>query len=922
MPNLYLTLRQYFKATILVLFSGLLVITSACTKKAEDKKIRIGFSQAMTTDEWRRQMNQSMIVEASLHPETELTIKDARNSVKQQISDIEKLISDKVDILLVSPIEAQPLDAVIKKALNSGIPVIAIDRKTDNEDFTAFIGADNIEVGRNAAKYILANTTGDVHIVEVTGAHASSPAYERNLGFRQMTDLNPRLKIIQNISGDWELPSAKSQLKQLLKEQKKVDYIFSHNDRMALGAWEATKEMGMEKKIKIIGVDALNTPNGGIELVKNGALAATILYPNGGNEAIKLAITIYNREPFAKNNILNTIVVDRNNAEIIENQMDKVDQQQKVIEGQLHAIEVQEEEFSSQKHLVRLLSFFLITILALALYSVYSTISLKKKKQQLEGFNQTVTRQKNELEAMAEEARRNNEAKFSFFTGLSHEFKTPLTLIISYAESLIENEKVKGTKLMEEMKLIYTNSNRLLRLINQLLDFRKIEERKFTLLASRTNIYDFTLALMANFKAEAVRRNIEFIVACDNRGTDVFIDRGLMDKVYFNLLSNAFKFTPDNGKIKIVIKETASHVKIMFRDSGIGIPEPELPQVFNPFFKASNNTKNSSGIGLNIAREFVTLHKGELEVKSLHGTEFILSLHKGTNHLLATEINRQDEDVKAGLLKIQDFLISETDVPTLVEKRAKEERYSLLIIEDHPDLVNFLGNKLGTDYNVTTSDGSDAVSIALGSIPDVIICDINLKDTDGFEISRIIKKDLRTSHIPVLMLTALSNKESMLKGLQAGVDAYLTKPFSLSVLQRSLETLLFNREKLRYYYTNNIYKVNPETRFGNLEQDFITKMNAIIAKNLEDPKFSVEELAEKMLVSRVQLYRKVKAILGINISDHINNIKLERASEMLKGGNMNVSEVAYALGYSSPNYFSTAFKNKYGISPKDFKITG
>lgn len=922
MPNLYLTLRQYSKAILLVLLSGLLIIPAACTKKTEDKKIRIGFSQAMTTDEWRRQMNQAMMVEASLHPEAELTIKDAHNDVKQQIRDIEKLISEGVDILLVSPIEARPLDSVIKKALNRGIPVVAVDRKTDNEDFTAYIGADNIEVGRNAAKYIVANTTGVINIIEITGANASSPAYERSLGFKQIVDQNPQLKITDKIRGNWELPSAKSQLKALLAHRKGTGYIFAHNDRMALGAWEAAKELGVEKDIKIIGVDALNTPNGGIELVKKGTLAATILYPNGGNEAIKLAITIYNRAPFAKNNILNTIVVDRNNAEIIENQMDKVDQQQEVIEGQLEAIKVQEQEFSSQKHMVRLLSFFLATILALALYSIYSTVSLKKKKRQLEAINNTVTQQNNTLETMAEEARRNNEAKFSFFTGLSHEFKTPLTLIISYAESLIENEKIKGTRLMEEMKLIYTNSNRLLRLINQLLDFRKIEEQKFSLLASRTNIYDFTLTLMANFRAEATKRNIEFTVTCENRGIDIFIDPGLMDKVYFNLLSNAFKFTPDNGYIKIIIKETASQVKIMFRDSGIGIPETELSQVFNPFFKASNNTKNSSGIGLNLAREFVVLHKGYLEVKSHHGTEFTLSLQKGTSHLAANEINHNDEDPKTDMLKLQEFLNTESELSTSINKNVNSERYSLLIIEDHPDLVNFLGNKLGIDYNVTTSDGSDAVTRAIQNIPDIIICDINLQGTDGFEISRILKKDLRTSHIPIVMLTALSNKESMIKGLQAGVDSYLTKPFSLSVLQQNLENLLFNREKLRYYYTNNIYKVAPETRFGNLEQDFIAKMNTFITNNIDDPKFSVEELAEKMLVSRVQLYRKVKAILGINISDHINNIKLERASEMLKGGNMNVSEVAYALGYSSPNYFSTAFKSKYGVSPKDYKTIG
>lgn len=917
-----LSYKAIYKTMSVLLLAVLIASTVNCTQTDRKKKILIGFSQAMTTDEWRRQMNQSMIVEASLHPEMQLIIEDAHNNVNEQIKDIEQLITGGVDVILVSPIEAKPLDPVIKKALDKGIPVIAVDRKTDNEDFTAFIGADNIEVGRNAAKYILANTTKNVNVIEITGANASSPAYERSLGFKQLSDQNARINVIERIRGNWELPSAKSQLKQLLLINKNVDYVFAHNDRMALGAWEAAKELGLEKNIKIIGVDALNTPNGGIQLVKDGIIVATILYPNGGNEAVKLAMTVYKREPFAKNNILNTIVVDQNNAEIIENQMDKVDQQQKTIEGQLNAIKVQEEEFSSQKHLVRLLSFFLVTILGLAVYSIYSTVSLKKKKRQLETFNNTVTRQNTELETMAEQARRNNEAKFSFFTGLSHEFKTPLTLIISYTESLIENDKIKGTRLMEEIKLIYTNSNRLLRLINQLLDFRKIEERKFTLLASRTNIYDFTLALMANFKAEAARRNIDFTVICDNRGTDVFIDRGLMDKVYFNLLSNAFKFTPDNGKISILIKETASHVKITFRDSGIGIPEAELSQVFNPFFKASNNTKNSSGIGLNLAREFVLLHKGELEVKSMHGTAFILSLQKGTGHLSVSEINRHEEELKNSALQLQDFLLSEQENITVPVKNGNDEKYSLLIIEDHPDLVNFLGSKLGNDYQVTTSDGSDAVTLALQKVPDIIICDINLQGTDGFEISRVLKKDLRTSHIPILMLTALSNKESMIKGLQSGVDSYLTKPFSLSVLQRSLENLLFNREKLRYYYINNIYKVDADTRFGNLEQDFIAKMNAFIADNIDDPKFSVEELAEKMLVSRVQLYRKVKAILGINISDHISNIKLERASEMLKSGNMNVSEVAYALGYSSPNYFSTAFKNKYGISPKDFKTNG
>ncbi|HKO76229.1 MAG TPA: ATP-binding protein, partial [Flavobacterium sp.] len=670
---------------------------------------------------------------------------------------------------------------------------------------------------------------------------------------------------------------------------------------------------------KFIGVDGLNSVNGGIELVKNGILDGTILYPTGGNEALKLALKINNNEPIAKNNILKTIVIDQVNAEIIENQMDKVDQQQKVIESQQGAIKVQEREYASQNNLVRLLSFFLVIILSLTVYSIYSTISISRKKKQLERINQTVIDQNDEIQKMSEIAKKSNEAKLNFFTGLSHEFKTPITLIMSYVESLIENDKIKGTALIEEVKLIHKNSNRLLRLINQLLDFRKIEEQKFTLRTSSAKIYDFSTDVMANFKGEAARRNIDFQLTCKNKNLELFIDRGLMDKVYYNLLSNAFKFTPDNGKIAITIIENSDNtVKICFKDSGIGIPENELDMVFNPFFRASNNNKNSSGIGLYLSEEFVELHHGKIELKSKQGCEFTITLLKGNTHLKSSEI--VDKSVNQNT--ISNFLIEpiNSDIELETPKvHSESEKHTLLIIEDNVELVSFLKVKLSNEYLVYQSDGSDAIDKAMEIIPDIIICDINLVDKSGYEISKELKKDLRTSHIPIIVLTAQSNKESVLKGLQSGVDQYLTKPFSLSVLRQSISSLLFNREKLRYYYTNNIYRIEPESKFGNQEQSFITKMNDIINLNVENPKFSVEDLAEKLNVSRVQLYRKVKAIIGINISDHINNVKLEKAAELLKSNAMNISEIAYSLGFSSPNYFSTAFKNKFGISPKEYK---
>jgi DNA-binding response OmpR family regulator/nitrogen-specific signal transduction histidine kinase len=560
-----------------------------------------------------------------------------------------------------------------------------------------------------------------------------------------------------------------------------------------------------------------------------------------------------------------------------------------------------------------------VIILSLTIYSIYSTISISRKKKQLERINQTVIDQNNEIQEMAQIAQKSNEAKLNFFTGLSHEFKTPITLIMSYVESLIENEKIKGTTLVDEVKLIHKNSNRLLRLINQLLDFRKIEEQKFTLRTSNTKIYEFTNEVMTNFKGEAARRNIDFQLTCKNKNLELFIDRGLMDKVYFNLLSNAFKFTPDNGKITISIVENQDNtVKISFKDSGIGIPENELSNVFNPFFRASNNNKNSSGIGLHLSKEFVLLHHGTIELKSKQGSEFVITLLKGSSHLQPSEMINKAENLNAAPNLISDNLDIENDL-NVVNAVSESEKHTLLIIEDNIDLVTFLKAKLSNEYAVHTSDGSDAIEKAMEIVPDIIICDINLVDKDGYEISKELKKDLRSSHIPIIILTAQSDKESTLKGLQSGVDQYLTKPFSLSILKQSISGLLFNREKLRYYYTNNIYRIEPESKFGNQEQSFITKMNDIIKRNVENPKFSVEDLADKLGVSRVQLYRKVKAIIGINISDHINNVKLEKAAELLKSNNMNISEIAYSLGFSSPNYFSTAFKNKFGISPKEYK---
>ncbi len=901
------------KLSYIILISCTLSLNSCRLGDDEKDKIAIGFSQSINNDIWRKSMDHAMEVEASLHPEVSLTIYNANRKAKNQIRDIQKFIDAKMDVIIVSPFESDSIVPVIEKARAKGIPVIIVDRKANTSEYTAFLGADNLEVGRLAGKHIASKSNGSANVIEINADLNTSPGLERSLGFKQILKQYPGIKVITVDSDNFGHP--KGNYIKLLDSLPNIDYIYGFNDIIAYNAWKIAKSKGLEKKIKFIGVDGLNGPFGGIQLVKDGTLESTILYPTGGSEAIKLALKILNNEIVPKNNKLNTILIDSLNADIMSNQFDKITIQQSDIEQQQSVIKNQERKYSTQNNLLKLLTSLFVIVLSLAIYSVYSRIIISRKKQELEGTNKKIKNQRNEIKRFSNELKQSNEARLNFFTGLSHEFKTPLTLILSSVESLEAELKNKGISVTKEINLMYNNSRRLLRLINQLLDYRKMEDHKFTLRASKTNLLDFSNSIISDFDREAKKKNINFSLTTNNSELEVYLDRNLMDKVYFNLLSNAFKFTPEKGKISIIIKEdkTNNSVKIHFKDTGIGIPDNELGEVFNAFYQGSNNYRNSSGIGLHLSKSFVELHKGSIEIHSKNGAEFIITLLLGTAHLDEKEIIKEPV---LDFVHQSDYLDSE--VIQKVEPQNTEDKYSILYIEDNKDLLDFISHKFSTEYTFFSSDGTDAVEKALELIPDIIICDLNLPEMNGFQICETLKKDLRTSHIPTIILTASDDQNSYLKALDSGADIFLTKPFNLKVLAQSIKGLLFNREKLRFYYTNNIVNIE-EGSFGVSEQDFLKKLNELICKNLENSAYTVEDLARDLSISRVQLYRKVKAILGISISDHINNMRLDKSKELLKKSNQTISEVAYAVGFSSPNYFSTSFKNKFGISPTEFK---
>ncbi|MGO4819009.1 hybrid sensor histidine kinase/response regulator transcription factor [Flavobacterium sp. W22_SRS_FP1] len=905
------------RSILFILILIFVLIQSSCNSSDKEKReISIGFSQSIDHDIWRKSMDHAMEVEAAIHPEINLTIYNANRKASKQISDIQKFIDKKADIIIVSPFESDSIIPVIEKANAIGIPVIIVDRKVNTSNYTAYIGADNVEVGRIAGRHIVSLSKGKANVIQIKGASYASPGLERSKGFSQIINQYPNIKVISIDAQKDELPTAA--FIKTLETFPDIKYVYAYNDVIAYQAWKAAKGKIATNKIKFIGVDGISGPNGGIQLVKDGVLESTVLYPTGGSEAIKLALKIANKEIVPKKNNLSTILIDSLNADIMSNQFDKITIQQSDIEKQQRNIRNQEEKYASQSNLLKILFSLLILALGLAIFSIYSRLTISRKKKELEERNKKIKSQRNEIKKYAEELKKSNEARLNFFMGLSHEFKTPLTLILSSVESLSIELKNKGISVNNEISLMYNNSKRLLRLINQLLDYRKAEDKKFVIRASKTNILDFSKNIIADFEREAKKRNIDFTLASNNPELEIYFDRNLMDKVYFNLLSNAFKFTPENGKISISIKEDKPNkiVKIYFKDSGIGIPEKELKEVFNAFYQGSNNYRNSSGIGLHLSKSFIELHKGRIEINSKNGAEFIITLPLGKEHLAEKEI------IKESVLVYDyhpDYIDSE-EIQKL-EPQNTEDKYSVLYIEDNKELLDFVSLKLSIEYSISTSDGTNAIERALELIPDVIICDLNLPDKNGFEICELLKKDLRTSHIPVIILTASDDPESYSKALGSGADLFLSKPFSIKSLSQSIKSLLFNREKVRFYYSNNIKNIvtNVDVNFGISEQDFLRKLNNLIEKNIDKSLYTVEELAKDLNISRVQLYRKVKAILGISVSDYINNIRLEKSKELLLNSNQNISEIAYSLGFSSPNYFSTSFKNKFGVTPKEYK---
>ena len=529
-----------------------------------------------------------------------------------------------------------------------------------------------------------------------------------------------------------------------------------------------------------------------------------------------------------------------------------------------------------------------------------------------------------------------HQMKLQLFTNISHEFRTPLTLISGPVSRLIKNNHYPQDATKDQLKLVKKNVDRLLRLVNQFLDFRETASGNMQLNPIKSDIVSFCRDITECFSEAAENNNINFVFKSDSEKLLVDFDIDKLEKAIFNLLSNAFKFTPNGGQVKIEISnnhkridqtegspyfigELVSNdfVDICISDTGKGINSELINKVFTRFYHETDETRKGSGIGLSLTKEIVLLHRGQLVVKSQpnKGSAFSFQIPKLQPNRLGLTFKET---------KLSSTVINNTQgIDNLNESSISLSRYKgafILIVEDNPDLQNYIYELLKNDFKIArASNGKEALSMAESLFPDIIISDILMPEMDGVELCRKLKNDIYTSHIPVILLTALNSVNDEIKGLDFGADAYISKPFSDELLLAQIKNLLHSREVLRQLFKSQGDEWKQRYSPEDLDRKFISKSIKVVKNNIENETFSAKEFAAEMNFSRAHLHRKLKALTNQSATEFIRHIRLNEAVDLIKKGELLVSEIGYLVGFKSHTYFTKSFKKQYGISPSEFK---
>lgn len=903
-------MKNYLLLSILCL-AGILM---SCTQK--HTRYRIGVSQC-SDDEWRHKMNNEIVREALFYDGVEVEIRTAKDNNRNQIADIKYFIDKKVDLLIVAPNEAAAITPVVEKAYRQGIPVVVIDRKILSDKYTAFVGADNYEIGKDVGQYILNRLHGKGKVLEITGLEGSTPAMERHKGLTDVLKEEPRIEITASVDGAWLQSVAGEKMDSVFQTNKNIDLVFAQNDRMAIGAYLSARQQQLEKEMLFVGIDALPGKEYGVEQIINGVLDATFIYPTGGDKVVQVAMDILEKRPYERDTKLSTALVDKTNARVMQLQTDHITEQDGKIERLNNQVNEYLSRYSAQTMFLYACLIILLLFAALLAIIVRAYWTKNRMNMELSRQKKKLEEQRDQLISLSKQLEEATHAKLVFFTNVSHDFRTPLTLVADPVEQLLE-DKALTPRQQSLLKVVHKNVHILLRLVNQILDFRKYENDKLELVRANMNLRVQLQEWSHSFQTLALKKHIHFVLEVNDDRADYLmaVDAEKMERVYFNLLSNAFKFTPENGTITVTLstltkEEGGRYARLVVADTGSGISVQHIRHIFDRFYQIDVNHAGS-GIGLALAKAFVELHGGEITVDSVEGKGTVFTVD-----IPMTVVEEPSADLVQEPRITQQTVVEELEDMETEEQIPDENKECILIIDDNADVRDYVKSLLKEEYTVIEApDGRAGLKKAMKYVPDAIICDVMMPVMDGLECCRKLKTELQTSHIPVMLLTACSLDEQRIQGFECGADSYISKPFNSKLLLVRLRNLMDNHKRLKQFFGDKT--TLSKEPVSDVDKGFVDRFRELIEENLADSELSVEDLGSKMGLSRVQLYRKIKALTNYSPNELVRIARLKKAASLLASSEKTISEITYEVGFTSPSYFTKCYKDYFGESPTDF----
>ncbi len=938
MTKLLIRTVNLLSITLLLLQAGVW-----CGCSHPQKKFKIGVSQC-SSDDWREKMNDEIRCEEMFHDNVDVEILSAEDSNEKQIADLKHFVDSGVDIIIVSPREAEALTPTIKEIYERGIPVIIFDRNILGDTYTAFQGADNTKIGRSAAILALQLTEGNAKAIEIYGLAGSTPAIDRHNGFAQVADSTSNLAILGIGYGNWNEDVAAQVADSLLRSHPEANFIYAHNDRMAIAAAQVAKKLG-RGDIKVVGIDA--APEIGIRAVADGKIDASFLYPTQGYQLIRTAINILEGKPYEKNLVLPTAsAVDSTNAPILLMQNNTLKEETSKMEWLKKSVDSYWEQYSTQKAVL----YAVIIILLLSAILIFTLLraywSHKRNREALNAQNKELERQRNELDTLYKEVKRATKVKSIFFTNVSHDLRTPLTLIAEPVEQMAQADNITDKQRML-MRLADKNVKVLRRLVNQILDFQKFDSGKLSLNLSETDVAGALREWCESFKRLALKRHIKFTTSIPEGELFMALDYDKFESVFLNLMSNAFKYTPDNGSIAVSLAVEQEQLLFSVADTGKGMSAKEMDHIFERFYQVDEVHPEGSGIGLTLVKSIVEMHGGTINVRSTSGKGSTFTVTVPVSHVENKTSEKHSHNASESITTELSDVEAPESLEAIQEGEAAESDDSLrvLVIDDNPDIRRLVEGLLCDKYRILkAANGKEGVRRAMKYIPDLIICDVMMPEMDGFETCKQLKSELATSHIPVLMLTACSADEQRVAGYECGADAYLSKPFNSKVLTARCEALILNRRRVENALSQSAAipaptpattatkdkendkesrptgtMANINSSLSDIDSDFYARFVALVERRLSESDLTVEALAEEMGLSRVQFYRKIKALTNYSPVEFLRIMRLKAARTMLQRTDCTIAEAAYKVGFSSPGYFTKCYRDHFGTAPSQLK---